>query len=108
MDNIVITNSNEFENVIREFEESFKNIKEIFENENQSMETINETKIWTGEIQKSVTAKYNELKNNYGQVEESLQTFINFMNKTLDDYRRLEQTVDTNVNDMASNLNVNS
>ena len=105
---IFIANSDSFEASIKSFEESFKKICEIFENQDKNMEQINSTEVWTGIVQKSIYEKYIEMKNSYPVIEESLNTYIDFMKKVLTDYRRAENEIDRNAEINASELNVNS
>ena len=108
MSKIVITDSNEFENIIYNLEMSLPRIKEIFQNETNDMENINQTDIWSGKTQEIVFNKYCELKENFSPIEESLQIYIDFLKNTLSDYRTLENKFKNDMNLNDQNLNVNS
>ncbi len=106
--NIVITDSAKFEEVIASLEESYKKVKEIFEKQNKNKEEINETDIWSGYGAKAMYSKYNDLSKNFAPIDYSLQVYIKFLKKTLEDYTRLVQELDRNTNEMANSLDVNS
>ena len=106
--NIVITDSVRFEEVIASLEESYNKIQEIFEKQNKNKEEINSTDIWSGYGAKAMYAKYDELSKNFAPIDYSLQIYIKFLKKTLDDYTKLVQEIDRNTNEMASSLDVNS
>ncbi len=108
MNNIVITNSAEFEEVIRSLEQSYRNIKEMFDNERKNVERINATDVWTGNCQKVVYEKYKMLNDNYGPIEYSLDLYIKFLKKTLEDYTLMESEINKNIDNMASSMDVNS
>lgn len=108
MNNIVITNSAEFAEVIQALEQSYNKILEIFDNERKNAEKINATDTWTGNCQKVVYEKYKMLNNNYGPIEYSLDLYIKFLKKTLEDYTLMEQEINKNLDNMESSLNVNS
>ncbi len=108
MNKIVITSSDDFENVISNFETSLNKIKDIFEKESSLVETINGTDVWTGATQEVIYDKHKELEKNFEPVKESLQIYINFMKKTINDYKYLDTKIDVDAIDNSSNLDVNS
>jgi len=108
MNRIVITDSAQFEEVIRTFEQVLQRIKDIFENERRNAEEINATSTWTGETQKVIYGKYKSLENNYVPIEESLQLYIDFMKKALQDYRNIEEHIEKSAMENEVQLDVNS
>lgn len=108
MSKIIITNSTQFEDVIRAFEQSLPKIKEIFASERENAEKINETSTWTSETQKVMYNKYKMLEKNFEPIEESIQLYINFMKKTLEDYKAVEAHIDKMAENNSFELNVNS
>ncbi len=108
MGRIVITNSSDFELKIQELEDSLFRVKEIFANEKKNVQKINRTDIWTGKVQEIMYNKNIELQKNYSPIEQSLQLYIDFLKKTLSDYRALEAKVDQNAEENATDLDVNS
>ncbi len=108
MNDIVITNFNDFEKSISVFKESLDKIEEIFDKQDKTVEQINSTEIWTGQIQKTIYNKYIELHENYELIEDALSTYIRFMQKVLSDYKKLEETIDKNASDNAVQLDINS
>ena len=104
---IEIKNYNEFEQVIENFETILKEIKEIFDKQNINVELINQTETWTSKTQDELVKKYNELKVQYGDIEQSLTNYINFMKKSLSDYKELEKKLDNDTDKNDTNLDVN-
>ena len=105
---IVIRNSEEFQEVINSMEQSLVRLIDISKNQEKNAERINETDVWSGATAKSMYEKYKMLNNNYPQVLDSLNIYIKFLKKTLEDYRRLVEEQEKNIDEMASNLDVNS
>ena len=108
MKKILITDYNQFNEVILNFEKSLANIKEVFSNENKNFEKINETSIWTGKTQKVIYNKYKLLVNNYEPIEESIQIYIDFLKNTLQEYKDNEDYLNKNLELNDENMNVNS
>lgn len=104
---IVITDSNRYEEIINELEASSERIRNIIEKEKKNVERINETDTWSGTCAKSMYNKYKELNSNYSLIEYSLEIYNKFLRKTLEDYRRIEEELNKNMEEMASNLDVN-
>ena len=101
MGKIVITDSNSFEGEIHEFENALIKIKDIFESEKNNT-------IWTSMTQETIYNKKIEFEKNFNPIEEAIGTYIKFLKKTLEDYRRLEEITNRSMEDQASNLDVNS
>ncbi len=108
MNHIVIEDSNEFENIIKKFEISYKKIKETFAKEKGNIESINSTDVWSGETQKVIYNKHHELQKNFEPIEEALNLYIEFMKKTLDDYKAFETKTNENILQNEQELDVNS
>ena len=106
--NIVITDSEQFEEVIRSLEASYNKIKEIFISESNNKEYINSTDIWTGTAQEAMYEKYNLLSNNFYPIENSLDIYIRFLKKTIEDYKRYESEISNNIDKLENEFNVNS
>lgn len=106
--NVVITDSNKFEETINALENSFRHIQNIIESERKNVELINETETWSGICAKSMYNKYKELNDNYYLIEYSLDLYNKFLKKTLEDYTLLETEISKNIDNMASSLDVNS
>lgn len=108
MNKIVITDSAQFEEVIQNFEKSLTRIKDIFANENKNIEEINATSTWTSKTQEVIYNKHKMLGKNFAPIEESIQLYINFMRKTLDDYKNFEEQINKNAEASSDQLSVNS
>lgn len=108
MNRIVITNTDSFENIIGSFESSLNKIKDAFDRETAHIETINKTDVWTGATQEVMYEKHKELEKNFNPIEDALQHYINFMKKTVSDYKAIEAKIDSDANDNSTNLDVNS
>ena len=105
---IEITSKEEFQGVIDSLKASYEKIKDIIGKEKNNVERINKTEVWTGEAADAVYYKYSTLNTNYDQIEYSLELYIKFLQKTLEDYTLLQQEQEKNINAMSGSLNVNS
>ena len=105
---VIITDSNKFEEVILSLKESYNKIKDVVAKEYKNVEVINESETWSGLCSQSVYNKYTELNRNYDLVLYSLDLYIKFLEKTLEDYRRLDEEISKNADEMSTNLDVNS
>lgn len=106
MNKIIITDSAQFEGVISALEDSYNNIKDIFSKENTNVEKINGTDIWTGATAEAMYEKYKLLTQNFGPIEYSLDLYIKFLKKTLEDYKRAEEEISKNIDDISESLDV--
>ena len=105
--NIVITDSTQFEEIITALESSYNNLVNIFTNEQINIELINETDTWTSEAQKALYGKYTILSDSYENIKYSLEVYIKFLKKTLEDYRLAEEKISENIDKIESELDVN-
>ena len=108
MNNIVITNSGEFEDVITSLETSYSKIQDIFTSENNNKELINGTDTWTGRAQKAMYEKYTKLSDNFDPIEYSLKLYIVFLKKTIEEYKKVEEEIGKNIDILGNELDVNS
>jgi hypothetical protein len=105
---ITITSVAEFEAIINALEASYGRITNIIANEKKNAERINSTTVWTGAAGSVTYQKYALLNTNYDQIDYSLDLYIKFLKKTLEDYTKLIGELDKNTNAMSSDLDVNS
>ena len=103
---IVITDSNAFENVILEFEKELSGIKEIFDNEDKNNANIDGTDIWRGKMQQALCGKYKELATNYSPLVESIEIYIMFLKKTIEEYKKMDQDLSNQADTLAERLDV--
>lgn len=108
MKKILITDYDQFNEVILNFEKSLIKIKEIFANENRNFEEINATNTWTGKTQEVIYNKYKLLANNFEPIETALQIYIDFLKNTLQEYKNANEYLNKNIEFNDENLNVNS
>ena len=108
MSKVVITDSNQFQSVIISLENSYRKIQDIFANQKKNVEEINATDTWTGNSQKVLYEKYKLLNTNYEPIDYSIDLYIKFLKKTLEDYTLMENEINRNIDEMASNMDVNS
>ena len=104
---IVITNYQDFENIINELKESLERIKELFNSENNLMKKIDNTDIWSSNTQEKVYSKYLELSEGYNHVIKSLETYIRFLENTLNSYKEADISISKSVDNNIENLDVN-
>ncbi len=107
-DNIFISDFGQFEEVITSLKGSYKRIQDIFNSERSNAERINATDTWTGPAQKALHGKYIDLMKNFGTIEYSLDLYIKFIEKTLEDYKLLDENMKNNLEEHTSALDVNS
>ena len=103
---ILITDSAQFEEVIRALEDSYNKVKDIFQSQKRNAEEINETDTWTGATAEVMYNKYKLLSDNFAPIEYSLDLYIKFLKKTLEDYKRAEEEIERNINDIEQSLDV--
>lgn len=108
MSNVVIKSSDEFESVIISLEKSLVKMKDVFAREKSNIESINETDVWTGATQRVIYEKNLMLHKNFAPIEEATQIYINFLKKTIADYKMFEEKTNTNAENNSNQLNVNS
>lgn len=89
------------------FENSLNNIKNIFQRERNNLNYMNDGHSWVGRSQEIMYNKQVEFQQNFEPIEEALQVYINFIRKSLEDYRREEDTRIKNIEENLNNLNVN-
>lgn len=106
MSKIVITDSLEFEMVVKELEESLVRIRDIFSSCDKNMNVIDDTDVWSGKTQGVITAKYEELRENFSPIEQSLGIYIEFLKNALTDYKAMESKFSTTIDVNDSNLDV--
>lgn len=105
---ITIKDSNEFENVISNLENSYIRIIDILNRQNATMERVNDTDVWSGLTQSTVCTKYEQLSNNYQTISNSFTTYLNFLRQTINDYKTLENKIDSDIQNNSESLDVNS
>ena len=103
---IIITDSGQFEEIIQSLEESYNKIKDIFINQRSNAEKINGTETWTGAAAEAMYGKYQQLAENFEPIEFSLELYIKFLKKTLEDYTRLEEEMNKNLDALQEQLDV--
>ena len=107
LSNITITNSLEFEQIIKNLKESLDRMKDCFNSETNLMKKIDNTEIWTGEVQSIVYSKYMEISKCYDPVVESLSIYIKFLETVINNYKNEESAINRSVENNLENLDVN-
>lgn len=107
--NIGITSSESFQEVIENVKKIRNNMADIFGKEKINAEKINgSTNTWIGKTQTVVYEKHKQLSDGYDKVLETMDIYIRFMQKALDDYMALDQKITKDAQNNATALNVNS
>ena len=104
---IRISNSKDFESIISKMEKSIIHIAEILDNESKNIENINSTDIWKGKTQKIVYDKFKELDKNFPIIDESLKYYVDFLKKTINDYKKEEENINYNIEANIEKLDIN-
>ncbi len=105
---IVITSSEEFRAVITALEESAKKISDVFDAEVNNDKKIDSTESWTSFSQLVVSEKLRQLSENYDPIRYSLNLYTRFLTKTIEDYEKMEQQINSNAEEYSQELTVNS
>ena len=108
MNKIVITSTDEFREVITALEESAKKVSDIFDTEVNNDKKIDGTDSWTSYSQQVVSEKLSQLSENYDPIRDALNLYTRFLNKTVEDYEKMEQEIDNNAEEYSKELDVNS
>lgn len=104
---IEITSYEEFEDIINSFQEVANNIHDIFDHVRTNDEHLNDGSTIQGKTAEHTYARCKELAANYEPIDYSLNLYINFLRKTLEDYKLLDEAIDKNAEDFGQALDVN-
>ncbi len=104
---IEITSYEEFEDIINSFQKVANNIHDIFDHVKTNDEHLNDGNTWKGKAAEHTYARCKELAENYEPIEYSLNLYINFLRKTLEDYKLLDEEIDKNAEEYGQALDVN-
>lgn len=107
-EDLLITSQEEFQSVIVSLENSVKKIQDIFAREEKNSMEIDGTNTWTGKAQNTFHSKYIELIENFAPIEYSLDLYVKFLKKTLEDYMLLIKEMNQNIDEAAMAMDVNS
>ncbi len=107
MNRIEISDNAQFKEIIQEMKDSSKKISDIFDRETQDYEKINGTDTWTSRSQRATYDQLKKLSHNYDPIRYSLALYIRFLEKTIDDYEKLEQAINDNAEEFNEELKVN-
>ena len=107
MNRIEISDNAQFKEIIQEMKDSSKKISDIFDRETQDYEKINGTDTWTSRSQRATYDQLKKLSQNYDPIRYSLALYIRFLEKTIDDYEKLEQAINDNAEEFNEELKVN-
>ncbi len=104
---IEITDYAKFEEVLEKMQSSLNNLHDIFENERTNDSTLSDGSTWVGTAAEHMYAKAKELEGNYEPIEYSLDLYITFLRKTLDDYKLMDQAISKNAEMNSYSMSVN-
>ncbi len=105
---IEIKNPLELQEAINQMKESLSKLRDIFSKQKNNVERINETQVWSGDAAKIVYRKYLMLNNNYDPITYSIDLYIKYLEKVLEDYRRMDIEISKNIDSATDALDVNS
>ena len=103
-----ITDPGKFEEIINSFESSANKINEIIDKEKKNVEKVNQTSTWSGTAAETMYEKYKLLNSNYDQISYSLDLYVKFLRKTLEEYSNLIKEMNKNIDEVATRLEVNT
>ncbi len=108
MNQTTIKDTNQFSEIVYEIEKAVQKIIEISISQKKNAEEINDTDVWTGNAARIMYAQYSVVNSNYEHIEYSLDLYVKFMKKVLEDYTRLNEEFNKNIDDFGETLDVNS
>ena len=106
-DRINISSFEGFETVISNLSKSLETIKDALGYEENSSKRFEDKEIWDGKAGESISLKIKEYKECFPTMIESLETYIQFLRETLENYKRAEETLDKSIENNAEELIVN-
>ena len=107
MNKIDIKDNVRFREIIGDMKACSKNISDIFDKETNNYEKINATDTWTGRAGTAAYNQFKKLSRNYDPIRYSLALYIRFLEKTIDDYERIEAAINDNAQEFSEELTVN-
>lgn len=105
---IQIKSREQFNGAISSFGEKINNLTDLFDNENTIIEEMLQDEVWYGLSADAFERKYGELKNHYSTINTSLNSFKNFMSRTLSNYSENDSSVTANADKYGSTLGVSN
>ena len=104
-----INSTEDFQNVIDNIKNIRNKMAEIFNKDKNNVKRIDGSNSnWVGFTQKSVHEKYLALTDNYDDILTTLDIYVGFLQKTLDDYVALDKKINQNAENNDFALDVNS
>ncbi len=104
---IEITDYGKFEEVINKMQSSLDNLHDLFANERKNDSTLSDGSTWVGKAAEHMYSKAIELEENYEPIEYSLNLYIAFLRKTLEDYKLIDEAINKNAEEYSYELDVN-
>ncbi len=94
--------------VIHELEGILKKLMNLFDIQDKNLLDVGETPTWTGKSATVLRSKYDQLSKNFPMVVYSLELYIRFLKKTVQDYEMMNKAQSQNIDEMKENLDVNA
>ena len=104
----IIINSDSFQDSINNLEIKINNVSECIQNIDKNMVQITgKNEIWTSETALLMHDDYVEIEKEFEKINTQLATYLEFLKKTLEDYKTEEESINRLIEDNASYLDVN-
>ncbi len=94
--------------VISELESILKKLINTVDGQDKNLLDVGETPTWTGKSASVLREKYDQLSKNFPMVVYSLELYIRFLKKTVEDYELMNKAQSENIDEMKENLDVNA
>jgi len=94
--------------VILELENILKRIKDVVDVQDKNLLDVGETPTWTGMSASALREKYEQLSKNFPMIVYSLELYIRFLKKTVQDYELIDKAQTENMEEMKDQMDVNS
>jgi hypothetical protein len=94
--------------VISNLESILNKLTNTFDNQDRNLLDVGETPTWTGKSASVLRSKYDQLSKNFPMVVYSLELYIRFLRKTVEDYELMNKAQSENIDEMKEQLDVNA
>ena len=103
-----VIDTEKVKSVISELESILKKLINTVDGQDKNLLDVGETPTWTGKSASALREKYDQLSKNFPMVVYSLELYIRFLKKTVEDYELMNKAQSENIDEMKENLDVNA
>lgn len=101
-------NTEKLSEILAKLEEKTNLLNETFSNMDKEMKKFDGSeKIWKGKTQEILYSGYMKVSKEYPAIIEQLNVYNKFLHTTIDDYKKTEKRIDSDINRNSEDLDVN-